>query len=168
LDYRYDPKAPLHQGAEDILALHTKITKMGPVDFDQLKIIFLINAFGDWFDTVQSSILSAMDSPTFSANTILRRFNQEDSINRARVAQGSHNSMALLATCRDKPPRICSNCKKEGHLAEYCIQPGGGLAGKTIEEARNAQRAAWESGQPAFSGWYRCISQYRDCTRRPL
>jgi hypothetical protein len=43
LDYRYDPDAPLCKGTDDILALHTKITKMGPVDFDQLKIIFLIN-----------------------------------------------------------------------------------------------------------------------------
>jgi hypothetical protein len=71
LDYRYNPDAPLHRGADNILALHTKITKMGPVDFDQLKIIFLINAFGDRFDTVQSSILTAMDSLSFSANTIL-------------------------------------------------------------------------------------------------
>src|SRR6266851_7452132 len=142
LDYHYDPKAPLCQGAEHILVLHNKITKMGPVDFNQLKIIFLINAFGDRFDTVQSSILSAMDSPTFSANTILHHFNQEDSISCAHVVQGGHNSTALLAMCWDKPPCIYSNCKKEGHLAEYCIQPGRGLAGKTIEEARNAQRAA--------------------------
>ena len=142
LDYRYDPEAPLCQGAEHILALHNKITKMGPVDFDQLKIIFLINAFGDCFDTMQSSILSAMDSPTFSANTILCHFDQEDSISRTCVAQGSHNPMALLATHWDKPPRICSNCKKEGHLVEYCIQPSGGLAGKTIKEARNTQWAA--------------------------
>jgi hypothetical protein len=75
LDYHYGPNALLHQGAEHILALHNKITKMGPVDFDQLKIIFLINAFGDYFDNIQSSILSAMDSPNFSANTILYCFN---------------------------------------------------------------------------------------------
>jgi len=75
LDYHYDPDAPLHQGAEHILALHNKITKMGPVDFDQLKIIFLINAFSDHFDNIQSSILSAMDSSNFSANTILYCFN---------------------------------------------------------------------------------------------
>jgi hypothetical protein len=83
-----------------------------------------------------------MDSPSFNANTILHRFDQEDSISRACAAQGGQNSTALLASRRDKPPRICSNCKKEGHLAEFCIQPGGGLAGKSIEEARNAQRAA--------------------------
>ena len=139
LDYHYDPDAPLRHGADKILALHTKITKMGPVDFNQLKIIFLINAFGDRFETVQSLILTAMDSPSFNANTILCCFDQEDSISHARVAQGGHNSTVLLASCRDKPPRICSNCKKEGHLAEFYIQPGGSLVGKSIEEACNAQ-----------------------------
>ena len=69
LDYHYDPDAPLHQGADEILALHTKITKMGTIDFDQLKIIFLINAFGDQFDTIQSSILTTMDSPSFVTST---------------------------------------------------------------------------------------------------
>ena len=83
-----------------------------------------------------------MDSPSFSANTILHCFDQEDAITRVHAAQGGHNPTALLASRRDKPPRICSNCKKEGHLAKYCILPGGGWASKTIEEAHNAQRAA--------------------------
>jgi len=109
LDYHYDPEAPLCQGAEHILALHNKITKIGPVNFNQLKIIFLINAFGDRFNTMQLSILSAIDLPTFSANTILCCFDQEDLISRTHVAQGGHNSMALLATHWDKPPHICSN-----------------------------------------------------------
>ena len=142
LDYHYDPDAPLHCSTDEILALHTKITKMGPINFDQLKIIFLINAFRDRFKTVQSSILTAMDSPSFNANTILCCFDQEDSISHACVAQGGQNSMALLALRRDKPPCICSNCKKEGHLIKFCILPGGGLAGKSIKEACNAQRAA--------------------------
>jgi len=109
LDYHYDPDGPLRCGTDEILALHTKITKMGPVDFDQLKIIFLINAFGDRFDTVQLSILTAMGSPSFNANTILHCFNQEDSISRTHVVQGGQNFTALLASCRDRPPCICSN-----------------------------------------------------------
>jgi len=40
---------------------------------------------------------------------------------------------------RDKPPWLCSNCKKEGHLATYCIKTGGSMAGKTLDEARTAQ-----------------------------
>jgi hypothetical protein len=94
---------------------------MGAVDFNQLKIIFLINAFGDKFDTVRSSILTAMDSLSFNANTILHCFNQKDSISHTRAAQGGQNPIALLASYRDKLPHICFNCKKEGHLTEFYI-----------------------------------------------
>jgi len=76
---------------------NTKITKIGAVDFNQLKIIFLINTFGDQFDTVQSSILTAMDTLSFNANTILHHFNQKDSISHAYAVQNGQNSIALLA-----------------------------------------------------------------------
>jgi hypothetical protein len=88
-----------------------------------------------------------MDSPSFGANTILRRLQQEDAVNRARAAQSGTNPTALAAVCRDKPPRLCSNCKKEGHLATYCIKTGGGMAGKTLEEACTAQRDARRNGR---------------------
>jgi len=32
--------------------------------------------------------------------------------------------------------QLCLNCKKPCHMSEFCIQPGGGMAGKTIAEAR--------------------------------
>ena len=139
LDFRYGREAPFCDGADEILAMHNKISNMGPVDWDQIKIILLLNAFGNDYDHIQSSLFSAMDSPNFSAATIIRRLQQEDAINRACVAQSSNNATALAAVRRDKPPRLCSNCKKEGHLVSYCIKQGGGMAGKTLDEARAAQ-----------------------------
>jgi hypothetical protein len=139
LDFRYGREAPFCDGADEILAMHTRISNMGPVDLDQIKIILLLNAFGNDHDHLQSSLFAAMDSPSFGANTILRRLQQEDSINRARAAQSGTNPTALAAVRRDKPPQLCLNCKKEGHLATYCIKSGGGMAGKTIEEACTTQ-----------------------------
>src|SRR6266851_2217040 len=49
-----------------------------------------------------------MDSPSFGANTILCRLQQEDAINWARAAQSSTNPTTLAAVRRDKPPR-CYN-----------------------------------------------------------
>jgi len=135
LDFRYGRDAPFCNGADEILAMHTRISNMGPVDLDQIKIILLLNAFGNDHEHLQSSLYAAMDSPSFGANTIIRRLQQEDAINRARAAQSGANPTAFAAIRRDKPPRLCSNCKKEGHLAAYCIKAGGGMAGKTIDEA---------------------------------
>ena len=66
---------------------------------------------------------------------IIRHLQQEDAINRARAAQSGANPTALATIRGNKPPRLCSNCKKEGHLAAYCIKSGGGMAGKTLDEA---------------------------------
>jgi hypothetical protein len=146
LDFHYGHEAPFCDGADEILAMHMRISNMGPVDLDQIKIILLLNVFGNDHDHLQSSLFAAMDSPSFGANTILRCLQQEDSINRAHAAQSGTNPTALAAVRRDKPPRLCSNCKKEGHLATYCIKSGSGMAGKTIEEARTAQCNARRSG----------------------
>ena len=53
--------------------------------------------------------------------------------------------MALAAIYRDKPPWLCLNWKKEGHLTTYCIKMGGGMAGKTIEKAHTTQHNARRS-----------------------
>ena len=147
LDFRYSRDAPFCDGADEILAMHTRIANMGPVDLDQIKIILLLNAFGNNHEHLQSSLYAAMDSPSFRANTIIRCLQHEDTINRARAAQSGTNPTALAAVRRDKPPRLCSNCKKDGHLATYCILLGRGMAGKTIEEARTAQRNARKNGR---------------------
>jgi hypothetical protein len=143
LDFRYGHDAPFCDSADKILAMHIRISNMGPVDLDQIKIILLLNAFGNDHEHLQSSLYAAMDSPTFGANTIIRRLQQEDAINRACAAQSGTNPTALAAVCRDKPPWLCSNCKKEGHLATYCIKTGGSMASKTLDEAHTAQCNAW-------------------------
>jgi hypothetical protein len=48
-----------------------------------------------------------------------------------------------LASVLSKPARpVCSNCKCPTHRTEYCISPGGQMAGKSIDKARAAQEAA--------------------------
>jgi hypothetical protein len=57
----------------------------------------------------------------------------------------SHPSITL--TTRAKPNKLpnvptCGNpvCKKTGHTMEYCIKPGGGIAGRTIDKSKAAQK----------------------------
>ena len=41
----------------------------------------------------------------------------------------------------------CSNCKRPGHTADFCVRAGGGMAGKSIEEAQAAKRKATRDRQ---------------------
>jgi hypothetical protein len=81
LDFCYSCDAPFCDGANEILAMHTRISNMGPVDLDQIIIILLLNAFGNDHEHLQLSLHATMDSPSFGANTIIRCLQQEDAIN---------------------------------------------------------------------------------------
>jgi len=86
-----------------------------------------------------------MNSPSFGANMIIRCLQQEDAINWARAVQSRTNPTTLTVVCRDKPPQLCLNCKKEGHLATYCIKTGGGMGSKTVDKAHTAQCNPWRN-----------------------
>ena len=80
-----------------------------------------------------------IDDPSFSSETIMRRLRQEDSLMRCRAEQNSQTpSTAFAAHGRGKPWPVCTDCKKLGHLVDFCIRPGGKMAGRSIKEARTA------------------------------
>ncbi len=131
------------QTAEEIDVLYTKIVNMGPISPDELKSIFLINALTDNHENLQSHLMSMIaDDPSFSSKTIMYHFRQEDNLMRRRAEQNSQASSAFAAQGRRKPRPVCVNCKKPDHFVDFCILPGGKMAGRSIEDARAAQRSA--------------------------
>jgi hypothetical protein len=142
MDICFRPHVPLSKTVEEIDALHFKIVNMGPIDNDQLKAVFLLNALKDDFEDLQFHLMCMADDPSFSSKTIIRRLHQEDSLMRRRAEQNSQTpSTTFAAQGRGKRRPACTNCKKLGHLVDFCTQPGGKMAGRSIEEARTAQRA---------------------------
>jgi hypothetical protein len=87
LNFSYGHKAPFYDGTNEILAMHMRISNIRPVDLNQIKIILLLNTFGNDYNHLQSSLYAAIDSPSFRANMILCCLQQEDTINRAYAAQ---------------------------------------------------------------------------------
>ena len=73
----------------------------------------------------------------------MRRFQHKDDLN-CHLAEQGITAPTTLAATRTRPRPICFNCKHKGHLVKYCIKSGRGMAGKMIDEACNAQRAAAE------------------------
>ena len=51
--------------------------------------------------------------------------------------------IAHSSSTSDPKQSICSNCKKPQHTAEFCIQPNGGMASKSISEAQQACDTKW-------------------------
>jgi transposase InsO family protein len=146
IDTRFQPGVPLDQTMDDIRALHKRIIRMGPIDDDELLSIILINALNGNFESLQSNIMSLSQEANFSSQIVERRLTTEANLIRRRTEQNPAAASTVLAAqslgYNGKPRSLCTHCKKPGHLADFCIHPGGKMAGRPIEEARNAQRAA--------------------------
>jgi len=120
---------------------------MGKMDDDKLKIILMINALKQ-FPQLQSTINELLESsPSISSadikNCILREEQlllHREKLGLSLTSSGSDNTVLTAVTNRTR--LICANCKRTNHRSEFCIAPGGSMAGKTIDNARAAQRAA--------------------------
>jgi hypothetical protein len=91
---------------------------------------------------LQSSLQPLTEEPSFTSSVLVRRLFNEDQLAPTRAKRGVGSATALTAS-RDKISNLhCTNCKKTKPTVDYCIKPGGKMAGRTIDEACAAQRAA--------------------------
>jgi hypothetical protein len=85
------------------------------------------------------------DDPNFTGNAALKRISTEAALAQRRAELGVSSSSVALVTSNvnaKNPPVVCLNCKKPHHTIDFCIKPGGKMAGRSIDEAKAAQRAA--------------------------
>jgi transposase InsO family protein len=134
---------------------------MGKLSDDDIMSMLILNAMNTNFGPLQHSISSLSNSPNFNSELMSRRVLDEDAFILRRTEAGqsanpytlspstvSSTAFAALSP-RDRPPRpVCANCKKDTHGTDYCIAPGGKMAGRTIDEARAARTAAREKLHP--------------------
>jgi gag-polypeptide of LTR copia-type len=143
LEIRFSNAASFSTTISELNTLHTQIMNMGPIDPDNLYCVFLINALGDQYSSLQSSIQSMADNPNFSLSTIVKRLQSEETLLRRREELGLQpEALAAIGKPRKSGNLLCAHCKCTNHLTDFCIHPGGKMAGKTLEDAQKAQRAA--------------------------
>ncbi|KAF8814734.1 hypothetical protein BYT27DRAFT_7081851 [Phlegmacium glaucopus] len=122
----------------------------GGLSKDTLICIALLSALSDGHDHLRAIIQRDLQNATidrpFLPHHIASYIASDTQLllgdaSRANAPSGS-STIALTARPASKAqePVICSNCGKEHHTDPYCILPGGGMAGKTIEESRAARR----------------------------
>ena len=58
------------------------------------------------------------------------------------LSLSNQSAFAALNSHQHGLKPICSNCKREDHSTDYCISPGGKMAGRSVEEASIAFKAA--------------------------
>jgi phosphohistidine phosphatase SixA len=153
LEIRFNPDVSLTVTLTELNQAYNNIISMGDIDNEKLHSVLIINALGDQFSTLQSAIQAMTEEPGYTPDKLIRRIRAEQALhrNRARVGLQTAGATALAATTSSSRDRnvVCSNCKRANHTIDFCIRPGGKMAGQTIEEARAAQRTA--SGKPPRS-----------------
>ena len=169
LDIFFDDETPFDHTCAQIEELHERICNMGPIDDDKLLTFGYLHALGDRYMHLQSTIQIQSTHPNFDTKSVQLLFDRESCLKRNQKKAATaipSNPIALAAsTNTTRPPRApCGNCKRTNHATDYCIHPGGKLAGKTIEEARAIQAShrlanmsapqptARQSRAPATSG----------------
>ena len=149
------PGTRFAQTWNEIDMLVERIKAIGPLDYDQLKTALAIKALGRYYESLQLTIKSITKQPVFSVKDVSDRLLEEDNHVRNREAQGFLPTASAFASqtnalkARTRP--TCSHCKRAGHYADFCVQPGGKMAGRSVEDAKAAYRASQRRDRPEVS-----------------
>jgi hypothetical protein len=148
LSVRYSSPTPF---AETTLILHNlncRIWDMGaptPEGFLCILMLLALSAdepLSDVCNAIVSGLSTATKDRTYTSADIVACLDYEQQARSMAIARTvpvpaeAHSGQCLSSDSRHS---ICSNCKKPRHTAEFCIQPGSGMAGKTIAEAQQAR-----------------------------
>jgi hypothetical protein len=139
---------PLSETVLEIRLISERIIKMGALTPDRLFALLIVNALGDNFPHLRPTIEAMVEAPGFSSDALVQLIETEDLRLRysakydLRQAGVSPTKVPAHGNNNEGAKAACSNCSKRNHITDFCIQPGGEMAGRSIKEARAAQSAA--------------------------
>jgi hypothetical protein len=152
LGVRFSLLSPLNfaHTLQHIDRLYSRYTRMGNTYHDILKMALIFNALNT-FPQLQSTIEEMLISnPAATSADVENCVLREEQVLLRREKLGlplipgtrDNTALAAVANRATNSRPVCANCKRTNHRTEFCISPGGKMAGKRIDEARKAQRAA--------------------------
>jgi len=123
------------------------IWNMGPMTQDHLHCVGMLNSLS----TTELSPLHNQIHLQFSQSTVFKSTDMVTCLHPSQLMQSlnagsvslmpSNITSAFAATTQSNHTPICSNCKKSQHLPTFCIAPGGGMEGQSIETTCDVQCA---------------------------
>lgn len=157
--------------------LNQRIWSTGPPDPQSFLTILMLNALAREFSDIRSQVAMQLSQGTCTPDSIRNRLDTESSLHTA-AASPPVVLVSQSAPSRHSSRLLCANpnCKSPTHEMPYCVKPGGGMQGKSIDEAKAAQRAAkGKTARPAsatsmqtFSGPNGQAYALIDCTIYPV
>ncbi|TBU51012.1 hypothetical protein BD310DRAFT_786750, partial [Dichomitus squalens] len=124
----------------------SRMFQMGPLSEDTFTVVVLLHKMKAKMRPLMNQIVNdqSTSSTPLTADRVLDRIKHEAMQIRVDRSQGlAPPSIALAASSSHLSARVCSNCKRKGHLADRCWQPGGGAEGQRDQYlARRATGAA--------------------------
>ena len=153
IEFTYD--TPIRDTVATLRTFYQRIDAMGKLQGEDIFSVLLLNAMNKHFGPIQQSINTLSSMSSITAEMIAKRMLDEDTLVLRRVEKGqpanpytlspsisSSSAFAALSSRPRSPRPPCSNCKREGHSVDYCIAPGGKMAGRSLEDARAARASA--------------------------
>ena len=125
--------------------LNRRIWDMGtPTPEGFLCILMLLALSTDpSLSAIRNAIITGLSTSTpdrpFTSEDIVARLDYEQqthSMATARTVATPAEAHVAKSSSSDSKQSVCSNCKRPRHTAEFCVQPGSGMAGKSISEAQ--------------------------------
>lgn len=118
-----------------------RIESIGHVDVNKLGLLFLLLNIKTSHPGVHDALAPSLMDGSVSVELMEARMQYHFEMHAAhqRQQQLPTSSIALPA---QMPLRsvLCPNCKKVGHMVEFCIAPGGKMEGLSMQDAINRQR----------------------------
>ncbi len=149
INTRFNDATSYSQTVSQIERLHQRSTNMGEMDDDKLKILLYINALVGHNLHLESIVNDMLDTPGITSSDVRAKILREEQFIKCQPqanAGTTSDAMALPGTSTSnasvaRTRLSCTTCNRLGHLAKFCVKPGGKMEGKTVEEAKIAQRA---------------------------
>ncbi|KAJ8454275.1 hypothetical protein ONZ45_g19368 [Pleurotus djamor] len=133
-----EPGADIEQEWYDIKEVHRQICEMGPMsNLDFLMVAAMSASRG--VPAIRDFIVNGVNNPgvPFGEEELDKRIRMHKQLEQENVA--FYTNTKTSATSEHKTSssqrRKCKNCGLNNHSAEFCVRPGGSMAGKSVEES---------------------------------
>ncbi|KAH9027298.1 hypothetical protein EDB84DRAFT_1563476 [Lactarius hengduanensis] len=133
------------------------VERIGPVDITRLALLFSLINLRSTHPSVHEALASALMDGTITLEALESRLHYFYELQATKNSDPLAFPVLLPMPMQPPPPThtpialpagilpratICPNCKKSGHTIDFCISPGGKMAGQLALDAIARQRAA--------------------------